>query len=204
LKLRGHEDSLYRLEKRFEARGKSRMDAIENAKMVSYNVVLDDSVFIFDSNIQFNKEAKFRGQKLDMILYIPYNQPFYMDEDLRHILQNTIYYYGFRTSQMEGNTWMFTDDGLQCLTCSSENTSSTHQGTYNDNDGDHMSFNFSGFQSVDVGSVFNTEIFAGPDWEVTLSGRERDLNDVVATVSNEELEVKFKRDISRWDRNRKE
>jgi phage shock protein PspC (stress-responsive transcriptional regulator) len=204
LKLRGHEDSVYRLEQRFEARGKSRKDAIDNAKMVTYNVVLDDSVFTFDSNIQFSDEAKFRGQKLDMILYIPYNQTFMMDEDLQYILRSTIYSNGYRVSQMEGNTWMFTDDGLQCLTCTSEKSSSRRSRSYESDNGDHLSFDFQGFQSVDVGSIFNTEILAGSDWDVVVSGRDRDLEDVVVKVTNGELNINFKKDISKWDRNRKE
>jgi phage shock protein PspC (stress-responsive transcriptional regulator) len=204
LKLRGHEDSVYRLEQRFEARGKSRKDAIDNAKMVTYNVVVDDSVFTFDSNIQFSDEAKFRGQKLDMILYIPYNQTFMMDEDLRYILRSTIYSNGFRVSQMEGNTWMFTEDGLQCLTCTSDRSSSQNTRSYDSDNGERISFDFSGFQSVDVGSIFNTEIRAGSNWDVEVSGRDRDLEDVVIKVTNGELVINFKKDISKWDRNRKE
>jgi len=204
LKLRGHEDSVYRLEQRFEARGRSRKDAIDNAKMVTYNVVVDDSVFTFDSNIQFSDEAKFRGQKLDMILYIPYNQTFMMDEDLRYILRSTIYSNGFRVSQMEGNTWMFTEDGLQCLTCTSDRSSSQNTRSYDSDNGERISFDFSGFQSVDVGSIFNTEIQAGSDWDVEVSGRDRDLEDVVVKVTNGELVINFKKDISKWDRNRKE
>jgi phage shock protein PspC (stress-responsive transcriptional regulator) len=204
LKLRGHEDSVYRLEQRFEARGKSRKDAIDNAKMVTYNVVLDDSVFTFDSNIQFGDEAKFRGQKLDMILYIPYNQTFMMDEDLQYIISSTIYSNGYRVSQMEGNTWMFTEDGLQCLTCTSDKSSSRRSRSYDSGNGDHLSFDFEGFQSVDVGSIFNTEILSGSDWDVVVSGRDRDLEDVVVKVTNGELNINFKKDISKWDRNRKE
>jgi phage shock protein PspC (stress-responsive transcriptional regulator) len=204
LKLRGHDDSLYRLEKRFEARGKSRMDAIENAKMVTYNVALEDSVFIFDSNIQFDDKAVFRGQTLDMIMYVPYNQPFMMDEDLRYILSNTIYYYGFRVSQMEGNTWMFTEDGMQCLTCPEDDATSSREPISNFENGDYISYDFDGFESVDIGSIFNAEIFSGSDWDVSVSGREKDLEDVVAKVSNGELYISFKRDISKWDRNRKE
>ena len=204
LKLRGHEDSVYRLEQRFEARGKSRMDAIENAKMVTYNVVLDDSVLTFDSNIQFSDEAKFRGQKLDMILYIPYNQTFMMDEDLRYIIRSTIYTNGYRVSQMEGNTWMFTEDGLQCLTCTSEKSSSSTRRSSIPDNGDRISFDFEGFQSVDIGSIFNTEILAGSDWDVVVSGRDSDLEDVIAKVTNGELNINFKKDISKWDRNRKE
>jgi hypothetical protein len=204
LKLRGHEDSVFRLEQRFEARGKSRRDAIENAKMVIYNVVLDDSVLTFDSNIQFSQEAKFRGQKLDMILYIPYNQTFMMDEDLRYIIRSTIYTNGYRVSQMEGNTWMFTEDGLQCLTCTSDKSSSKNRRSDIPDNGDRISFDFDGFQSVDIGSIFNTEILAGSDWDVVVSGRDRDLEDVVVKVTNGELNINFKKDISKWDRNRKE
>ncbi len=204
LKLRGHEDSVYRLEQRFEARGRSRKDAIDNAKMVTYNVVVDDSVFTFDSNIQFSDEAKFRGQKLDMILYIPYNHTFMMDDDLRYILRSTIYSNGFRVSQMEGNTWMFTEDGLQCLTCTSDRSSSQNTRSYDSDNGERISFDFSGFQSVDVGSIFNIEIQAGSNWDVEVSGRDRDLEDVVVKVTNGELVINFKKDISKWDRNRKE
>jgi hypothetical protein len=204
LKLRGHEDSVYRLEQRFEARGKSRKDAIENAKMVTYNVILDDSVFTFDSNIQFSDNAKFRGQKLDMILYVPYNQTFMMDEDLQYILRSTIYSNGFRVSQMEGNTWMFTEEGLQCLTCTSDKSVSRNSRSYDSDNGERITFDLSGFQSVDVGSIFNTEILSGSDWDVIISGRDRDLEDVVVKVTNGELNINFKKDISRWDRNRKE
>jgi len=204
LKLRGHEDSVYRLEQRFEARGKSRANAIENAKMVTYNVVLDDSIFTFDSNIQFSDDAKFRGQNLDMILYIPYNQTFMMDEDLQYILRSTIYSNGFRVSQMEGNTWMFTEEGLECLTCSSDKSSSRNSRSYDSDNGERISFDFSGFQSVDVGSIFNAEILAGTDWDVVISGRDRDLEDVVVKVTNGELNINFNKDISKWDRNRKE
>jgi phage shock protein PspC (stress-responsive transcriptional regulator) len=204
LKIRGHEDSVYRLEKRFEARGKTRKDAIENAKMITYNIVLKDSVFTFDSNIQFMEDAKFRGQTLDMILYVPYNQPFEMDEDLRQILRNTIHYYGFRVSQMEGNIWMFTEDGLQCLTCTDNNNTSGIEREFSTPIGEEISYNFSDFESVDIGSIFRAEIFAGEEWDVTVSGRDKDLEDVVVKVSNGELNIGFKRDISRWDRNRKE
>ena len=205
LKLRGHEDSVFRLEKRFEARGKTRMDAIENAKMITYNVTLDDSVFTFDSNIQFKDNARFRGQKLDMILYLPYNRPFQMDEDLRYIIRNTIYYHGFRVSQMEGNTWEFTDDGLKCLTCPADDDVGVIE---RDNDdqffGDSRSYDLSGFKEVSIGSIFNAEIIGSQNWDVSVSGRDSDLEDVRVNMTGSELDIDFNRDISRWDRDRKE
>ena len=203
LKLRGHEDSIFRLEKKFEARGKTRMEAIENAKMVTYNVDVKDSVLVFDSNIIFNEGAKFRGQELNMILYIPYNRPFLMNEDLRYIIRNTIYYYGYQVSDMERNTWMFTDDGLECITCKGENSSKRESNARSSN-GDMLEFDLSDFTSVDIGSIFSAEIIQDDDWEVSVSGREDDLDDVVVKVLNSELEINFTRDISKWDKDREE
>jgi hypothetical protein len=127
-----------------------------------------------------------------------------MDEDLQYILRSTIYSNGFRVSQMEGNTWMFTEEGLECLTCSSDKSSSRNSRSYDSDNGERISFDFSGFQSVDVGSIFNAEILAGSDWDVVISGRDRDLEDVVVKVTNGELNINFNKDISKWDRNRKE
>ncbi len=203
LRLRGHEDSVFRLEKRFEAVGKTRLDAIENAKMVNYNYVLEDSMIVFNSNIEFKEGARFRGQSLDMTLYIPHHRKFRMDYDLRHIIRNTIYYYGFREYQMENNTWMFTQDGLECLTCEEEDNSGEEKKDFENTTGSETrSFDLSGFGSIDISSIFNAEVVQGSDWEVILNGRSEDLDDVVVRMINDDLEVDFTRDISRWDTDR--
>ncbi|MBR9999365.1 MAG: PspC domain-containing protein [Cyclobacteriaceae bacterium] len=203
LRLRGHEDSLFRLEKRFEAVGKSRLEAIENARMVEYHVNIEDSVITFDSNIQFLEGAKFRGQQLEMTLYIPYNKQFQMDYDLKYIVRNTIYFYGFRENQMEGNTWMFTAEGLECITCSEENDDSSDNTGFNVEPGENtLSYDMKGFESVQIASIFNAEILQADQWEVMLKGDEEDLNDVRVIMENDNLKIDFDRDISNWDRDR--
>jgi hypothetical protein len=202
LRLRGQEDSLFRLEKRFEAVGKSRAEAIENAKMVSYQVNVEDSVITFDSNIQFLDGARFRGQQLEMTLYIPYNRTFQMDYDMRYILRNTIYYYGYREHQIGTNTWMFTPDGLQCLTCSETNNTSENLDLDIDTDGQTITYDMTGFESIRIASVFKAEIFQGDDWEVLLRGDEEDLEDVMIKMQNDNLEVNYSRDLSGWDSGR--
>jgi phage shock protein PspC (stress-responsive transcriptional regulator) len=118
LELRGHDDSTFRLVKRYVARGSSRLDASDNARLVNYNVALkSDSILTFDSNLQFGSEGKFRFQELSMTLYVPYNQPFYMKEDLKAILRNTLIRRGYRVSQMENNLWEFNELGINCITC---------------------------------------------------------------------------------------
>src|SRR5690606_6546955 len=118
LKLLGHNNSGFKLIQKFYSRGSSRQDALKNAQMVTYNVNLQDSILYFDSNIQFKEDAQFRGQDLEMILYIPFDTPFRMNENLKHIIRGTIYQSGHTVEQMEGNEWMFTEQkGLQCITC---------------------------------------------------------------------------------------
>jgi len=204
LRLRGHNDSLFRLEKRFEAVGKSRMEAIENAKMVTYQVTVEDSTITFDSNIQFLEEAKFRGQQLEMTLYIPFSKPFHMDYDMRYILRNTIYYYGYRENQIAGNTWMFTPDGLQCITCSGINDTSEKTDFDINMEGQTITYDMEGFRSIQIASVFNAEIVQDDDWEVILKGDEDDLDDVMIKMQNDNLEVDFNRDLSKWDKDREE
>ncbi|MEQ8926157.1 MAG: PspC domain-containing protein [Fulvivirga sp.] len=131
LKIRGHAGPEYRLEQVFEAQGRSRSDAEENAKMVSYKVEQQDSILYFDSNFKFNRHANFRAQRLNMTLYVPYGAKFMMDEDLRHILENTIYRHGYRVSDMEDNVWTFSPSGLECLTCANS-ASRDYQEDYSD------------------------------------------------------------------------
>ncbi len=202
LRLRGHEDSLFRLEKRFEARGKSRQDAIDNARMVTYRVAVEDSLVTFDSNIQFSEGAKFRQQSLEMTLHIPWNRPFQMNDDLRYIIRNTIYYYGFNVYQMEGNTWMFTPEGLRCITCPDSDTEPLDADLGYIDGGNSRSFDISGFEGVKISSIFNGEIIQGDDWKIILQGEERDLDDVVVRMLNDDLEFDFTRDISDWDTER--
>jgi len=119
LRLRGYEGGQFKLVQEFESRGRSRQDAIENAQMIEYHVNRKDSVLTFDSNIMFRENAQFRGQRLRMTLYIPYNTPFVISDTMDFIRYNTIYRYDYRISDMDrDNRWIFTEDGeLKCVTC---------------------------------------------------------------------------------------
>ena len=177
LQLRGHDQKEYKLVKEFESRGKSRRDAIENAKMIQYEVTLEDSVITFDSNISFNNGAQFRGQDLDMILYIPYNAPFVMNYDIRHIIRNTIYRHGYTKHDInEDNKWIFTPAGLECITC--EKDISRYDNRTNNTFDHSRKYENSGFNEIEIGSAFETEIEFGEEYGVKLLGREEDIDKV--------------------------
>lgn len=187
LTLRGHGEPEYKLVQSFESRGSSRRDALNNAKMVDYNVVLNDSVFIFDSNLTFTEDATFRAQELEMTLYIPYNQPFKMKEEMKYIIRNTIYNSGHTVSQMEGNLWQFTESGLHCITCEEDLEEET-----GDNN-NYRNFNFEGFSSLNFDGKFEIYVREGNDYKVVISGDDN-VDRVDLRKNNNELSIDVNND----------
>lgn len=124
LKLIGSPDSLVSLTQEFSARGKTKQEALENAKKLSYSYSVSDSVVTFEEGYDFGSLDVFRDQRINLTLNIPYDKPFIMERSLLEILRNTIYNNGYRSSDIRSSAvWVFNEAGLVCLTC-----------TRNDND----------------------------------------------------------------------
>ena len=118
LTLLGHEDSTYQLKKTFEARGRNQERALDNAKMIAYELQQQDSTIIFPSTYTFKDGGKFRGQELDLTLYAPYDQPFMIDQKLAYIMRKSVLYRSdLSVGDLSDNTFMFTRSGLECITC---------------------------------------------------------------------------------------
>ncbi|TRX56023.1 PspC domain-containing protein [Fulvivirga sp. M361] len=191
LTLRGYDGNEYKLEKNFESQGSSRRNAIENAKMVTYNVDFQDSVLVFDSNIEFRGDAIFRGQRLESYLYIPYGSKFMMDEDLRHIMRNTIYVNGYRVSDMEDNVWSFTpEEGLTCLTCEENDN---YNSTELDGEKYNRTMQFDGFQDLSIQGAYTVDIIKSNKYEILLKGSTPDLNQVRVRENGDQIRIS-------WDR----
>jgi len=186
LRLRGYEGPEYKLEKVFESQGSSRKNAIENAQMIDYNVTLEDSVFVFDSNIKFKDHAVFRAQRLELTLFIPYNKPFKMSEDLEYIIYNTIHRAGYDVWDMPDNTWMFTEEGLKCITCDE----SDEKGTASIGDFD-QDYDFRNFQAIEISSAFIVDIEQGDQYKVLAKGDQRDLRDVKIYQNGDKLYIAY-------------
>jgi hypothetical protein len=157
LKLRGHEDSLFTLVKTYEARGKNPEDGANNASMLDYSVDLTDSIFLFPAGAQFKAGAKFRDQRLEMTMYIPYRQEFILDNNLRKILRNTLYHYGYNSYLLDENRWMFNENGLECITCDQEM----------DSEEDLVEkMNIGTFNSIETGDNFRIKIVRQQDYSI--------------------------------------
>ena len=118
LSLLGHQDSTIQLKKTFEAWGRNRERALNNAKTVSYQLRQQDSTLTFPATYTFAEGSPFRDQEVDLTLYVPYGKPFLVDRDLSYILRKSILYRsGLSTSDLQDNTFRFTRQGLECMSC---------------------------------------------------------------------------------------
>jgi phage shock protein PspC (stress-responsive transcriptional regulator) len=176
LTLRGYDGKVFKLVQDFEAQGTTRAKAIENARMVDYNVEVNDSVFVFDSNLRFQPDAVFRGQRLNMNLYIPYNFPFTMDEGMSRFITQYVEY-----DQMDSQTWKMTEEnGLECISC--DNGSETD---------DQSSNELRDFDEVEVSGKFDLKITNGHQYSVELIGPEREKDNYNIYRSGETLVIEY-------------
>ncbi|MBS4069773.1 MAG: PspC domain-containing protein [Algoriphagus sp.] len=121
LRIIGVQDSVISLKQEFFARGRSKQEALENAKKLTYNYSVMDSVVTFDEGYDLRSLDSFRDQRIDLTLEIPYDRPFIMERSLLEILRNTIYDNGYRSSDVRPEAvWVFNQAGLICLTCPGE------------------------------------------------------------------------------------
>ena len=169
LRLIGHDDNQLLLKQEFQAQGKTRRDAIENARMIKYEFNQQDSVLVFNTNFSFKEEAHFRGQSLNLVLYVPYHTPFFIDKDAWNNISNYVTY-----NKRSNNTWMLTEDGLVCVTCPEEKTELTQYGEFSD---------------IEIAGVFNVKIEKGPSYKLEIKGPNKD--DVQVDAESFRLKIKL-------------
>ncbi len=164
LTLKGYEGNSIKVVQTYTAKGGTKMKAIENAQMVGYSLTQNDSVFTFDSNIYFKDEAIFRAQRLNMIVYVPFNQPFIMDDNFWQLLNQYIEY-DFRN----GYTWKITEAGnLECSTCPEQLREAPLW--EEDEDEDTTFSNLTDFKELEISGIFDLTVKKGSRYAVELIG----------------------------------
>lgn len=182
LTLRGHTEKDFKLAMGFEAHGSTRQNAIENAQMVDYNVVQQDSILIFDSNIKFKPDAEFRAQRLKLVLYIPYDHPFVMDESTSRFISQYVDW-----EYTDGNTWKMTPTGLECITCpekeiDEEDFSTDQLSERND---------LRDFDELDLSGVFDVTVRNGDNYSVEFVGPQEEKDKYKVYRTGETLVIDF-------------
>jgi phage shock protein PspC (stress-responsive transcriptional regulator) len=199
LKLRGYDGDRIKLVQDFSARGATKSEARDHARSIEYNVVQQDSVLIFDSNLNFKRQTRFRGQDLLMTMYIPYGQTFIMKNDFDHLIYYSFGYQGFSSSQIIGNTWMFNPTGLECLTCtnfssSSERRREHYENLYEENlqpGNNDKIFDNKDFNELKIIGPYKVNIVRGETYRVVLSGSGQELKNAMVSQDGNTLSIKY-------------
>ena len=198
INIRGYDGKELKLVQRFEAQGRTRKEAGENAQMIEYNVAQTDSVLTFDSNITFKKDAMWRAQRLDMDLYIPVNAPFVMDEGMWRLIDNRWdgRYYPDRD---DSQTWKVTDNGLlECVTCYKR----SDDGGYDPSARARRDeYGLRDFKSIDLQGAFDVTIERGNDYTVEVRGSDNEKSRYSIYTQGETLVIDYDDDRNNfWKR----
>lgn len=191
LTLKGYEGKEIKLVQRFRAQGFSRKNGAENAQMVDYQVTQQDSSLTFDANLSFKKDAKFRAQRLDMELYIPYGQLFVIDEYVWRIIDNNYKDYDGYYDSNFNKTWKMTETGFECLDCKqpTERKAIQLKDQYGYND----------FNEVELMGIFDLSIYQAEEFSVQLDGPESEKRKYEVSLTGETLEIRYRsRNQSFW------
>ncbi len=199
IKMKGYDGADVKLIKEFSAHGPSKKEAAINAKMVAYNVVQNDSVLTFDSNVQFTNNAIYRNQELKLTLMIPYNLKFIMNEDFNDLLRYGISSYGFYSSDIKDNTFYFNESGLDCASClTSESNIDRRRNNYEEvfeesssAYGNFKSYKIEDFEAVRIVGPFSVSIAQGDEYRVVISGQEHKINEIEVSETNGVLTVAY-------------
>jgi phage shock protein PspC (stress-responsive transcriptional regulator) len=190
LSLKGYDGKDLKMVQEFGAQGNTRQKAIENAKMIDYHVDVQDSVFTFDSNITFKDNALFRAQEVDVTLYIPYDFPFVLTED---ISRSRFFQHYIDGDFLDGHVWRMTPKGLDCLTCP------VAEGDPENNDGtESESYDLTDFNEIEVSGLFYLNITQGTEYTVNLTGANNEKEKYKITREGNTLIIDYNEDRKVW------
>ena len=199
LRMKGYDGEEIKLVSEYSAKGPTKREAAKNAKMIMYNVVQNDSILTFDSDVEFKKNAVFRDQELKLTLMIPYGLQFKMDKDFDDLLRYGISSYGFYSADVEDNTFYFNESGLDCATCLvSESSVDRRRDNYEDvfeesssTYGNSELYDFENFDAVQINGSFSISIAQGDEYRVVVSGHDSYIEKIEVSENDGILKVGY-------------
>lgn len=100
-----------RVERIIGSQGRNGGDIEANINMIRYDVAYADTVLTVPHAFTYAEDAVFRGQRVRIVLYVPKGQPFYLDANLKYLL-NTRFKPGYN------QTYIFDEQGSRiCIDC---------------------------------------------------------------------------------------
>ncbi len=202
LKMKGYDGDEIKIVSEYSAQGPTKKEAAQNAKMIIYTIEQNDSILMFDSNIQFKNGAVFRDQELRLTLMIPYGLKFSMGENFENLLSSGISIYNFQSSDIKDNIFYFNTSGLDCVAClMSETSLDRRRNNYEDvleesfsTRGNSKLYTIENFNAVHITGPFIISIAQGDEYRVVLSGQDYKINEINVSESDGVLSVAYEAD----------
>jgi len=223
LKIIGSNDSIPKLVRHFSARGKTRQEALIQARTIRYSVAAGDTQVTFAPGFSIAPSASFRGQEIQLYLYLPEGQKFRLDESMEELLPS---YYFDRESR--NNLWVLTNDKMTCLSCTEENKEiftyakdrSWEHTTSEDDEADRYfdagdahewfggsedtrNFSIEGFSGIDASGMYTISINKGDFYKVRAYGNGRLLEDLDIHQDGKNLKIAMEDHHWWWTNNKK-
>jgi len=114
------------------ARGASNKEASDRATHISYSLSQFDSIMKFNNRFMIDKDEKYRGQKVQLLLKVPVGAKVYLDPSLDGFIYDIDNVQNIYDNDMLGKNWLMTERGLTCIDC---------DGSENTIDGESVNFN---------------------------------------------------------------
>ena len=212
--VREHNGSDIEILQQIEAKGRTEEEAKQNARMITYRIVQQDSTLRFDNSYEFKEGAKFRDQDLTVVLRLPKNKPFRLTREFIYLLPSATFDKNYSHEKIIRNTWQVKGDMLECITCATD-TLDTEESELMDADdegrinievdafGDEESvlldmneygstskeFDLDNFSQVSVSGPYHVQILQGNTYNVRVLGNKRDINRMEISRNGNELEI---------------
>lgn len=167
----GYDGTTIKVEQVFKSKGKDGKDADKNATDIDYKIVQTDSTITFDDRFELKETGRYRSQRLNLKVFIPFETEFVMTQNFSFNLENRPDDKYFDNFELVGNNsnyakFKFTQNGeLVCVnrTLKNENDSENNITTL-----DLKNFEF--IKSQVEGGICNYEIHQGSEFQVEVEG----------------------------------
>ena len=163
--IKGNSDNFV-LNKRYEARGKTRKAAADRAAMINYIEEMNGETLSITPYIEIAKPNKWRAQEVDLIVEVPIGKTVFLDQSLRGVMYDVKNVTNTHDRHMLGRYWTMTADGLECVDCS--DISSVHSSSVRHG----KDYDFDNFSELDIHGIFDIDIRQDDEYKVTISSED--------------------------------
>lgn len=109
------------------SRGKNSAEALTSAHDIKFNYELKDSAqLVIDRYATLPAGAKFRGQRVTVIVAVPQGKYIAVNNSLRNVLIGSPNVQDLRPRKMGGKVWKMGSAGLDCVSCPKKKTNTAN------------------------------------------------------------------------------